>query len=149
MSEEKVILWQTEEEIRVESNYMTYERMKEFIAQQSWVFAKTMADFAPHEYILKFKLSEKDQKEFERIVLFIRDNGYEEFFGKRCQCYFVVEGNKYWTMGDRLENTYVLNRCNTRDYKSVYRGKLEIENEDIAVSYQYVKQYHRPWDKYN
>lgn len=146
MSEENVILWQTEEQIRAEGEFMTFERMKEFISRQSWTFAKTMADFAPHEYILKFKLSEGEQKEFERVVIFIRDNGYEEFFGKRCQCYFVVEGRKYWTMGDKLENTYVLNRCNTRDYKSVYRGRQEIENEDSKVSYQYGKNYNRPWD---
>lgn len=80
MTDEKVIHWQTEEQIRAEGQFMTFERMKEFINRQSWTFAKTMADFAPHEYILKFKLSAEEQKEFERIVAFIRDNGYEEFF---------------------------------------------------------------------
>lgn len=31
MSEEKVILWKTEEQIRAEGEFMIFERMKEFI----------------------------------------------------------------------------------------------------------------------
>lgn len=46
-----------------------------------------------------------------------------------------------------LSDTYVLNRCNTRDYKLVYCGKEEIENEDLNVSYQYGKNYQRDWDR--
>lgn len=99
---------------------------KEYISRFTWITAKTYENFSPHQYILNFpcwKLKEdgkcnkdcntcKQQRaEFEKWVLFIRR------YGERCKMlnttYLVlrIDDRHYWTMGDPLETTWVLNRA--------------------------------------
>ncbi len=84
-------------------------RIKEFITRQSWTFAKTMPT-SPHEYVVKTKLSEAEQKEFEHFVLFIRRNGHLKKYKKFNYVHFDIEGWSYWTMGAPLEITTIINR---------------------------------------
>lgn len=91
-------------------------RFGEFISKESFINAKTYEKTAPHEYIV-CKTDDKDSKrrsEFEWIVLFIRRNGYPEKFWRKKYIYFDHEGYSYWTMGNSLENTYILNRCRVK-----------------------------------
>lgn len=83
-------------------------RAREFIRNCVWTFAKTYASFAPHEYIVKEKLN-KD-KDFEFLVNLIRMRGYPSRFGAREYIYLNIDGFKYWTMGNPLSQTKVINR---------------------------------------
>lgn len=80
-----------------------------FIERQSWIDAKTYKT-APHRYIVKTKLSEKDKKIFELFALFIRKYGYEAKFWSKSFIYYEIDGYKYWTYGDPIEDTIILNR---------------------------------------
>lgn len=100
-----------------------------YISRFEWRIAKTFENFSPHQYILNFPcwkmkedrkcngenehctLCKKQRDEFEKWVLFIRK------YGERCKMlktvYTVlrVDEHHYWTMGDPLETTWVLNRA--------------------------------------
>ena len=85
------------------------ERFRGFINSKKWIFAKTYSHFAPHEYII-VRFHDPDRKIFEEFVMFIRENGYKAKFGKRWFTYYNLDGYKYWTIGEPLSNTWVLNR---------------------------------------
>lgn len=85
----------------------------EFINNQKWIFAKTYADKAPHEYCLKKNCENIEQ--FNSAVQFIRDIGVKEKFFKRAFIYFYHDGYKYWTMGAPIPQTILINRTN--DFK--------------------------------
>ena len=96
----------------------TIKEFMDFVQHKSWIFAKTYADRAPHEYIVKDKLSEDDKVFFEEAVLYIRENGFPAFFGGYEHIYLYADGHYYWTMGDPVEETIILNRCKYKDYHS-------------------------------
>ncbi len=81
------------------------------LAEQSWTFAKTMPD-NPHEYI--------DRKHwvgeiaFDAVVTHIREHGYKLPFKGRDYICLDVGRHRYWTMGDTLSNTWILNRAVNR-----------------------------------
>ena len=86
---------------------------KEFIEKNNWHFAKTMPQ-NPHEYCLR---RETDETEFEEFVKLIRREGYQElYWGKMYICYNVGQ-YKYWTMGEPLEKTILINRAKLPENK--------------------------------
>jgi len=91
-------------------------RIRDFVSRYAWTFAKTYADFAPHEYYVKDKLDEKGQEDFVWFVEFIRDYGFECKFAGKTHTYYELDGYYYWTMGDPIEETIILNRCKVEDY---------------------------------
>ena len=50
--------------------------LKQFIADSTWIFAKTYAKTWPHEYIVQEKV---DNELFLELGGFIDENGYEGF----------------------------------------------------------------------
>lgn len=72
-----------------------------------YVFAKTMPD-NPHHYTLKNTWS--SQKDFDNVVNYIRDNGVRERYGGRYYLYHYADGYKYWTMGNSISKTRLINR---------------------------------------
>ena len=113
-----------------------------YIAHFSWRNAKTFEHFAPHEYILNFpcwKMKEdkkcpgksdencnsckQSRAEFEKWVLFIRKYGERQKMLNRIYTVFCLDEREYWTMGDPLETTWVLNRALIDDPRRV--PKLE------------------------
>ena len=82
----------------------------DFIKRQKWTFAKTMANI-PHWYIVKDRLSPDDQILFEEFVQFIRDNGITARFWKYVFPYLRHDGFYYWTMGEPVEETTIINRA--------------------------------------
>ena len=50
------------------------------------------------------------EDEFIWFVNYIRVNGVKELFYKSQHTYFYYNGLKYWTMGDPINYTWVLNR---------------------------------------
>ena len=86
---------------------------------------KTFEDFAPHQYILNFpcwKLKEdgkckedcepckQNREEFEKWALFIRKYGERCKMLKTTYTVLCVDDKQYWTMGDPMNTTWVLNR---------------------------------------
>jgi hypothetical protein len=53
---------------------MTMDELREFVRLSPWTFARTMLHI-PHEYTLRAKAP--DEKLFERVLLYIRQAGYE------------------------------------------------------------------------
>jgi hypothetical protein len=85
------------------------DRIRAYIATVRWQNAKTLAKTAPHEYTIR-EWTPAREGDFVFFVQWIRANGYARQWGKRTFVYFDVDGFKYWTMGDTLDNTIVLNR---------------------------------------
>lgn len=111
----------------------TEEEMNEFrkyVAKFNWRVAKTFENFSPHQYILNFpcwKMKEdgkcrmfcdsckKDRAEFEKWALFIRKYGERLRMLKTVYTVFCCDGKQYWTMGDPMNTTWVLNRALIED----------------------------------
>jgi hypothetical protein len=82
------------------------EKLKNFIKEQDWIFAKTYAETWPHEYIVQERV---DSKLFLELANHIDQFGYEDYFYKMKQIYFDYDGFTYWHM----EN--IINRCIEKD----------------------------------
>ncbi len=91
--------------------------LKLFVNSQSWIFAKTYAKTWPHEYIVRDQV---DEALFIALVEHIRANGYIGKFYKMDITYFDEDGMVYWTMGDPIETTTIINRC-TKEQSYEYR----------------------------
>lgn len=85
-----------------------YEKLREFIKRCKWCWATSMIDI-PHEYIHRDKCA-LSKDEFYYFVNAQRENGVHERWGKYNFPYLYIDGYKYWTMGDPLETTWILNR---------------------------------------
>jgi len=92
-------------------------KLNKFIKSQDWIFAKTYAKTWPHEYIVRDKV---DEALFVKLVEHIRSNGYIGKFYKMDITYFDEDGMVYWTMGDPIETTTIINRC-TKEQSYEYR----------------------------
>ena len=87
---------------------MNKEEVIEELNNQHYKFAKSMANI-PHSYTLKKNWSDKAL--FDFIVQYIRDNGVKEKFFKKSYIYYYANGYKYWTMGNSIEVTKLINRA--------------------------------------
>jgi hypothetical protein len=81
----------------------------EFIQTSQWRFAKTMPEH-PHEYVVRNWRPDKEPV-FERFVMLIREEGYDARFFDATYRYLEIGGWNYWTMGNPLAETTVLNRA--------------------------------------
>lgn len=82
--------------------------LKEFISSVKWTYAKTYAETWPREYIVRERV---DEGLFLKLVHHIRTYGYEGKFYKKPITYFDEDGLVYWTMGEPVDVTTVINRC--------------------------------------
>lgn len=98
------------------------DRFAEWCAERDWTFAKSYADSAPHEYVVIHDLPEEDRDVFDTFVAYIRTHGYEQEFGGRPFTYLDLDGYKYWTMGNPIPETTVLNRKPIDGYGHEYAG---------------------------
>ena len=78
------------------------DRLKRYIAESTWTFAKTYAETWPHEYIVQERV---DNALFLQLAAHIDTHGYEAEFYSTRQIYFDFEGNTYWHMDN------IINRC--------------------------------------
>jgi hypothetical protein len=85
--------------------------LKLFIDTTVWTYAKTMTVW-PHHYIARNKVNESL---FIKFVEHIRRFGYQGWFYKKQLTYFDEDGFIYWTMGDPVEKTTIINRCKKED----------------------------------
>jgi len=86
-------------------------RIREFIQSVTWTYAYTMPEW-PHEYIVRYKV---DKDLFLEMVRHIREYGYKGSFYEKTLTYFKEGSKVYWTMGEPIEKTIVINRCREED----------------------------------
>jgi hypothetical protein len=101
--------------------------LREFIDSSPWTFAKTMPEW-PHEYLIRDRV---DRELFEALVRHIRQYGIEQRFYQRALTYFAEDGLLYWTMGEPIEKTTIINRCKEEgSYENRLRnGTLPHDNQ--------------------
>ncbi len=93
------------------------EDIREFFDKQKWIFAKTYAHKAPHEYIVRHKHVGTDS-EFMGIVDYILNHGITMYFWNHPNKYIFLDGRQYWVMRDNEDDpTTIINRCNSDEYK--------------------------------
>jgi hypothetical protein len=80
---------------------------RSFTGQRKWQRGK--AD-PSHEYTIRSWVPE-GESDFERAVEIIRELGQSASFWSKTYVYLQLEGMKYWTMGDSISETTVLNRA--------------------------------------
>ena len=93
------------------------ETLRHFIDAAKWTYAKTMPDW-PHEYIVRMRV---DEMLFIQLVNHIRTVGYQGKFYRMSITYFDEAGMTYWTMGEPIDETTVINRCKT---ENTYESRL-------------------------
>ena len=105
------------------------QKVKDFIAKQNWIFAKTYADRAPHEYVVRGKLNGTDE-EFLEIVDYIQETGITMYFWNHPNKYIFVDGWQYWVMNGEDGSPLILNRCDLDAYKLsiAWKGDLQCQN---------------------
>ncbi len=92
--------------------------LREFVDTEAWTFAKTMPEW-PHEYLVRHRV---DSRLFEALVHHIRRHGQEKRFYHRLFVYFEEDGFLYWTMGEPVAETTIINRC--KEHES-YENRLK------------------------
>lgn len=85
--------------------------MRQFINQCEWIYAKTYAQICPHEYIVKSRIEKIYWNEFELVIQYIRTHGFEARYKNRLGKYYSLDEHYYWTMGDPIKETIILNRA--------------------------------------
>ena len=90
-------------------NYMKNfsDEIKAFIKSVTWTYAKTYITW-PHYYIVRRNV---DEAMFVKMVEYIRAHGYEGRFYQQTNMYFDDDEYTYWTMGNPIAETTVINRC--------------------------------------
>jgi hypothetical protein len=73
--------------------------LRQFIATRHWQFAKTYAMTAPHQYTVR-KWKPDEQADFEAFSQAITTCGKDEWWRNQKWRYLIVDGYKYWSIGD-------------------------------------------------
>ena len=81
-----------------------------FIGSVEWVFAKTMAHYNPHWYVVERKFGGPD---FTAFVDFIRSGPIRRYYGGRYHC-VSVDGFDYW-LTHAGPDGWIVNRKRTED----------------------------------
>lgn len=88
-------------------------RLRDIVDKADWIFAKTYAKTAPHEYCLR-EDKKRGNVPAADMLLFaqsIRDYGYNELFYSYMQTYLNIDDHKYWSMDPTPEETDLINRA--------------------------------------
>jgi hypothetical protein len=85
-------------------------RLNTFIDGATWIFAKTYAKTAPHEYVIYDNLDAEGKKEYEWFVEQIQEKGVDEKFYQTTFRYLYFDDRKYWTHDTKQKKDGVLNR---------------------------------------
>ena len=84
-------------------------KLRSMISRCQQTFAKTMP-WCPHEYFVRGKCA-LTEKEFIYFVNMQRNYGQVEHWGKYLHPYLYIDNYKYWTMGDPVDKTIIINRA--------------------------------------
>jgi len=98
--------------------------LRSYIDKVHWKTAKSYSKTAPHQYTV-WEWEEDLYDEFVRAVTIIRKYGYPERYYRKIHYYYEVDGQKYWTMGNPIEKTKLINRA---DLDAVYGSQHPIDD---------------------
>lgn len=96
----------------------THERLAALLSAAPYRYATTM-QHNPHHYTLRRYWNDDD---FEWAVKTIREHGYTRVFAGRPYTQYDINGYYYWTMGDPIPETILINRKpreTTHEYDSI------------------------------
>ena len=82
--------------------------IRSLISRVQWTWAKTYQSI-PHEYIVRNSCG-LENEEFNYLVSAQREYGIPEQWHKYNFPYLYIDGYKYWTMGDAIQDTVIINR---------------------------------------
>ena len=93
----------------------TIDDARAHIAKVRWQFAKTMPQW-PHEYTVRAWRPDLEQEFFEFVALIRRDGVVKPWprdaaTPRYRHTYFELDGWEYWTMGEPIPETTVINRA--------------------------------------
>jgi hypothetical protein len=86
---------------------MPPESILKFIEQYEWTFAKSMPK-TPHWYVVREKCIDA---EFVEFAEYIRKFGVPRRFFRTSYTYYDLGEYTYWTMGNPIEITRIINRA--------------------------------------
>ncbi len=114
-AEAKLVEYETERQSENTAIAFTIEEAKAFAESHKWKFASTYAKTAPHEYLVKKRLSEEDRLLFERLVQTINKESVIGYFYGHQNNYLILGDYYYWYMPCNPENVAVdlINRTTT------------------------------------
>ena len=92
---------------------------RKFVNSFYWIFAKTYADRAPHEYIALSKVGFEHKENFISVARFILEAGFKAYYFKRIGFYYALDDHYYWTMDEKVEETDLINRAKLSDYELI------------------------------
>ena len=93
----------------------TTQEARRYVASVRWQCAHTMPQW-PHEYTLR-RWRQELAEEFDALVTLIRAEGVAKPWPKAAAVpryhhrYLEIDGWQYWTMGEPVEETTLINRC--------------------------------------
>lgn len=93
-----------------------------YIEEVRWQFARTMPQW-PHEYTVRDWRADLDDT-FEAFVVLIRDEGIVKPWPadtptpRYHHTYLAIDGWDYWTMGDPVDETIVINRARLEETRN-------------------------------
>lgn len=106
--------------VDAEPGALTVADFRAFVDSQTWVFAKSMPAH-PHWYVIRADYKRGQSRyngsktpqdaQFVAVVMFVRRHGVLLAYGRSWYCCYDLDGFRYWTMGDPIERTWVLNRA--------------------------------------
>jgi len=85
---------------------MDINRVRDYISKVYW---KPTNHVKPHEYTVR-EWNYDLESDFIDLVMFIREKGKDEYFFRKKYRKIEIDGYKYWTMGNPIEETTVINR---------------------------------------
>ena len=93
----------------------TIDDARAHIAKVRWQFAKTMPQW-PHEYTVRAWRPDLEQEFFEFVALIRRDGVVKPWprdavVPRHRLTYLELDGSEYWTMGEPIPETTVINRA--------------------------------------
>jgi len=96
-------------------------RIKKFIDESSWVYAKTYPKF-PHYYVLRRRA--RSESDFDFFVGYVFQYGERGHFFRKIFYYLFIDGYKYWIDAED-DGTFIINRAkiNGNDYVNK-RGEI-------------------------
>ncbi len=106
-------------------------KLRRLIGKCQWTFAKTMPT-CPHEYIVRNKCALSDE-EFVFFVQSQRKFGVPQQWWKYKFPYLHIDGYKYWTMGDTIENTIIINRAK-EDNSQIHTVEQQSPKDKLTLS---------------
>jgi len=87
---------------------VTEQELAKALVDTKFTFAKSMPKI-PHAWSARQDWIEDDL--FNKAIVYIRKYGVKERFGKKEYVYFYAKNHKYWTMGNPVKKTRIINRA--------------------------------------